>query len=132
MKTFVYCRIASANSHLLASETLEGQEKTCREYARQNSYSVVKVYKDIGLMHSGVFLPEMRNLLRDILKEKHEIFVISDTDLRLGYKYPTKEKVKRLIKKYGGHFEPIAEETSRTNAFLIEETINEKQKDIEL
>jgi len=102
-------------------DTLHSQEVACREYAQLKSYFVKKVFRDEGSMSAGYMLPGMRNLLRNVTKEREEILVLSDTSIRLGFKPKIRESVRKAILNAGAQFIAINDEHKFTPAFIQEE-----------
>ncbi len=79
----IYCRVSS-KKQVLDGHGLEGQEKSCRDYARANGFKVIKVFRDEGVSGALTDRPSMRNLLAYLDKRKERCVVIIDDINRLA------------------------------------------------
>lgn len=81
----IYCRVSS-DRQAREGSGLSSQETRCREYAAQNGYDVIKVFKDEGI--SGGLLPYERPgataLLSFLERQKENFFVITDSVDRIA------------------------------------------------
>lgn len=84
-KAVIYCRVSS-DKQVRDGDGLQSQETSCREYARQQGYDVLKVFKDAAV--SGVLMPDerpgMKALFAFLDTQKDPLTIIVDEVSRLA------------------------------------------------
>ena len=92
-EAIIYCRVSSAQQ-ARDGHGIDGQERSCRTYAKTRGYKIAKVYKDEGISGGIIDRPGMQELL-DYLerrKNKNDAVVIIDD-------------LKRFARDVVGHFQ---------------------------
>lgn len=100
-KAVIYCRVSS-DKQVKEGHGLESQEKLCRDYAKQNEYTVVKVFYEEGVTGKMFDRPAIKKLfeyLSKYPKDKH--IVIFDDIKRWARDTEIHFALKRAIKKLG-------------------------------
>jgi DNA invertase Pin-like site-specific DNA recombinase len=91
----IYCRVSSSKQ-VREGHGLEGQEKRCHDYASNNNYHVINVFREEGISGGVIERPAMRRML-DFLDEQSGPTVVIIDD------------IKRLARDITGHFALRAE-----------------------
>lgn len=94
-KALIYCRVSSERQ-VNEGHGLDSQEHRCRQYAHQNGYEVIKVFRDEGVSGGLIDRPAMNQLLQfletyDVFSEEKIVVVIDD--------------IKRLARDVVGHMQ---------------------------
>lgn len=95
MKTraYIYCRVSSQRQ-VDEGHGLQGQEKRCRDYARAQGYTVVKVFKDEAVSGGIIDREGMQTLLDELEHHKN----VPDESIVLI------DDIKRFARDIQGHF----------------------------
>lgn len=93
MKALIYCRVSS-DRQVEEGHGLEGQEKRCRDYAKNLNYEIVGVFREEGISGGIIDRPQMQRLLvkLDEYKEMPDKTIVIIDD------------IKRLARSVEGHF----------------------------
>ena len=76
----IYCRVSSSKQ-VREGHGLEGQEKRCHDYASNNNYHVIKVFREEGISGGVIERPAMRRML-DFLDEQSGPTVVIIDDIK--------------------------------------------------
>ncbi|MBX7149146.1 recombinase family protein [bacterium] len=98
-KAVIYCRVSS-DKQVREGHGLEGQEKSCRDFALSKGYQVIHVFRDEGVSGGITDRPGMQALLTFLENTTEEIVVVIDD-------------IKRFARNVEGHFELKAAVYSR-------------------
>ncbi len=93
MRALIYCRVSSERQ-VVDGHGLEGQEKRCRDYAKNHNYTIVGIFREEGISGGVIERPQMQRLLirlEDYKDESDKTIVIIDD-------------IKRLARDVQGHF----------------------------
>jgi len=77
MLAVIYARISDSKQK---EESLEAQEKVCRNYAVQKGYTVVKVYVDRYITGKTDNRPQFQRMIKDSRKNQFERVIVYKLD----------------------------------------------------
>ncbi|MGN1222468.1 MAG: recombinase family protein, partial [Christensenellales bacterium] len=69
----IYARYSSRGQN---EQTIEGQVRVCKEYAKQLNYNVIKVYADKHKTGTDVNRPEFQKMIEDSKKRKFDYVIV--------------------------------------------------------
>jgi site-specific DNA recombinase len=102
-KAVIYCRVSS-DKQVREGHGLEGQERSCRDFAKFHNLDVVDVIYDEGISGGTIDRPGLQKLFGLIEKSKVKITVIVDDINRIARDVVTHFAIRKFIKDAGGEF----------------------------
>ena len=93
----IYARFSS---HAQNEQSIEGQLKTCYEYARRNNYTVIGEYIDRGMTGRNDQRPDFQRMLEDSKKKQFKYVLVYQLDRFARNRYDS-AKNKAKLKKNG-------------------------------
>ncbi|MCL5666554.1 MAG: recombinase family protein [Patescibacteria group bacterium] len=76
-KAVLYARCASEKvAH--SNDSIEGQLKALRRYAKKNKYQIVREYVDVGLSGNNLIRPAFAQLRKDLWKGEFKVLLVND------------------------------------------------------
>ena len=107
-KALIYCRV-STEEQAERGYSLDAQEKYCRNFAENNGYKVIDVYRDEGKSGTNLDRPALKDLLTRIQEEKSiGAVVVQETD-RLARNTKDHLTIRALLQKAGAKLISVAQ-----------------------
>ena len=98
MNIVLYCRFSS---HSQNEQSIEGQLKTCYDFAERNDYKVIGEYIDRGISGTGAEnRPEFQRMIADAAKRQFQAILVYQLDRFARNRYDS-ATYKAKLKKYG-------------------------------
>ncbi len=105
MNIVLYCRFSS---HSQNEQSIEGQLKTCYDFAERNDYKVIGEYIDRGISGTGAEnRPEFQRMIADAAKRQFQAILVYQLDRFARNRYDS-ATYKAKLKKYGVKVYPPA------------------------
>jgi site-specific DNA recombinase len=133
-RALIYCRV-STEEQAQEGYSLETQEKYCRQFAKNNGYRIVGVYRDEGRSGTTLDRPALKDLLSRVQQEQSiNALVVQETD-RLARNTKDHLTVRALLQKAGVRFisvaQPMLDDTPEGKMIdTIIASVNQFQSDI--
>jgi DNA invertase Pin-like site-specific DNA recombinase/uncharacterized Zn finger protein (UPF0148 family) len=97
-KALIYCRV-STEEQAEKGYSLDAQEKFCRNYAKNNGYEVLAVYRDEGKSATSFNRPALQDLLSKCQQDQSiDALIVQETD-RLARNTKDHLTIKAVLKK---------------------------------
>ncbi len=98
LRAVIYCRV-STEEQAEKGYSLDAQEKSCKNFAQNNDYDVVEIYRDEGKSATSLKRPALQDLLSKCQNDKSiNALIIQETD-RLARNTIDHLSIKSLLKK---------------------------------
>jgi DNA invertase Pin-like site-specific DNA recombinase len=107
-KAIIYCRV-STEEQAERGYSLDAQEKYCRNFAENNGYKVIDVYRDEGKSGTSLDRPALKDLLTQIQEEKSVGAVIVQETDRLARNTKDHLTIRALLQKAGARLISVAQ-----------------------
>ena len=85
-KAVIYARYSSDSQ---TEQSIEGQLRVCREYAKNNNILVIDTYIDRAMTGTNDLRPDFQRMLKDSAKRQWEIVLVYKLDRFSRDKYET-------------------------------------------
>lgn len=95
-RAVIYARFSSHNQ---TEQSIEGQVRICKAYAKQNDLEVIEVYADRAISGRTDRRPEFQRMIADSAKKKFEAVIVYKTDRFARDKYDS-AVYKQTLKKH--------------------------------
>jgi len=102
MNVVIYCRFSSHNQN---EQSIEGQLKTCYDYAERNKFNVVGEYIDRAFSGTTANRPEFQRMIEDSKKKQFQGVLVYQLDRFSRDRYDNAEYKKLLRERYFGMYE---------------------------
>jgi DNA invertase Pin-like site-specific DNA recombinase len=126
----IYCRVSSLKQ-LKQGDGLKGQEKRCRDYAAQKSYTVLDVFHEEAITGGIAERPAMRQMLEFLTAQSGETIVIVDDLKRFARDVESHFGLKVAIYRKGGRLESPSFRFGDTAEDRFIETVLAAQAELE-
>lgn len=133
-KALIYCRV-STEEQAEKGFSLDAQEKFCRNFAKDNGYTVTTVYRDEGKSATSLNRPALQDLLSKCQQDKSiDAAIVQETD-RLARNTKDHLTIKALLKKADVKLisvaQPMLDDSPEGNMIdTILASVNQFQSDI--
>lgn len=97
MKGIIYARYSSDNQR---EESIEGQLRECKEYAKRNDITILGTYIDWALFAKTDNRPEFQHMIKDSAKGLFDVVLVWKLDRFARNRYDS-ARYKNLLKKNG-------------------------------
>jgi DNA invertase Pin-like site-specific DNA recombinase len=120
MTAILYIRVSSDEQ--VKNNSLESQERICREYATRLGYEIVKVFKDEGESAKTTDRPQLQNLLSFISKNKIDAIIFYRID-RWARNAEDYTALRLIAKRYGISLKSATENINDTPSGKFTENV---------
>jgi site-specific DNA recombinase len=133
-KALVYCRV-STEEQAEKGYSLDTQEKYCRQFAQNNGYKIMSVYRDEGKSGTNLDRPALKDLLSQVQEGKPiDAVIIQETD-RLARNTKDHLTIRALLQKSDVKLisvaQPMLDDSPEGNMIdTIIASVNQFQSDI--
>jgi site-specific DNA recombinase len=133
-KALIYCRV-STEEQAQEGDSLDAQEKFCRQFAQNNGYDVFGVYRDEGKSGTNLDRPALQDLLAKIQQDKSiNAVLVQETD-RLARNTKDHLTIKALLQKADTRLisvaQPMLDDSPEGNMIdTILASVNQFQSDL--
>lgn len=121
MNVVLYARYSSHNQN---EQSIEGQLKTCREYARQHNYNIINEYIDRATTGTNDHRPQFKKMIQDSFEKKFEGVIVYQLDRFARNRYDS-AVYKHQLKKNGVRVFSARENISDDASGILMESVLE-------
>jgi site-specific DNA recombinase len=122
MNVVIYARFSS---HSQREESIEGQLKVCREYAKKNDYDITGEYIDRALTGTNDNRPEFQRMISDSSKKHFQGVLVYQLDRFARNRYDSATYKARLKKNGVRVFSARENISDDASGILVERIIRE-------
>ncbi len=97
MNAVIYARFSSHNQ---TQQSIEGQVKTCKEYAERNNMNIIHIYKDEARSGTSDKREQFQQMVEDSKKKTFQVVLVYQFDRFARNRYDS-AKYKTMLKKNG-------------------------------